>query len=223
MFTISLTVQSVNRYRLEMGAVERRARQREEIRSQIVDAARDIVMNEGYQALTMRRIAEAIEYSPAAIYQYFQNRDAIAIAVSAEGFAQLLEAFAPVRAIANPRERLEAIARAYIDFALRNPATYRLMFMEDPKITRAVLEQPDPSDPGTQAYLAIVEPIAALAQSGAIGERDEAAIHAIADAFWVSLHGIVSLKLTCPSFPQTPEDTLIATVLRAFFDGILKR
>lgn len=206
-----------------MGAVERRARQREETRSQIVDAAREIVMNEGYRALTMRRIAEAVEYSPAAIYQYFENRDAIAIAISSEGFVQLLEAFTPARAVKNSRARLEAIARAYVEFGLRNPATYRLMFMEDAEITRAVLEEPDPEDPSTQAYLALIEPLTMLAQSGAIDAPDDASIRAIADTFWVSLHGVVSLKLTCPSFPQTPVEPLIATTLRTFFDGILKR
>ncbi len=204
-----------------MGAAERRARQREETRSQIVDAAREIVVNEGYHALTMRRIAEAVEYSPAAIYQYFQSRDAIAVAVSGEGFAQLLEAFAPARSIKDPRTRLEAIARAYVDFGLNNPQTYRLMFMEDPEITRALLEEPDQNAPGTQAYLALVEPIAILAQSGAIDARDEASIRGIADTFWVCVHGIVSLKLTCPSFPETPVEPLIATMLRTFFEGIL--
>lgn len=206
-----------------MGAVERRARQREEIRSQIVTAARDIVVNEGYQALTMRRIAEAVEYSPAAIYQYFQNRDAIAVAVSGEGFAQLLGAFAPARAIDDPRARLESIGRAYVDFGLGNPQTYRLMFMEDPEITRALLSEPDPNDPGAQAYLALVEPIVLLAQQGSIDARDDVSVRAIADTFWVTMHGIVSLKLTCPSFPETPVDALIEIALRTFFEGILKR
>ncbi|MBV8637176.1 MAG: TetR/AcrR family transcriptional regulator [Candidatus Eremiobacteraeota bacterium] len=203
--------------------MERRARQREEVRSQIVDAARDIVVNEGYHALTMRRIAEAVEYSPAAIYQYFQNRDAIAVAVTSEGFVQLLHAFAPSRSLDNPRARLEAIARAYVDFGLTNPQTYRLMFMEDPEITRALLAQPDRNDPGTQAYLAIVEPIALLAQQGAIDARDDASVRAIADTLWVTVHGIVSLKLTCPTFPETPVDVLIASAMRTFFEGILKR
>jgi AcrR family transcriptional regulator len=207
-----------------MGAVQRRIRQREELRAQIVEAARRIVVSEGYKALTMRRIAEAVEYSPAAIYQYFENRDAIAAAVSGEGFALLVEAFEPAEQIADPRERLEAVGRAYVAFGLAHPETYRLMFMEDPEITNAMLAtQRDPSDPGARAYQALIAPLAALAAGGAIEAHDEASLGAIADVFWVGVHGIVSLKLTCPSFPQTPVEPLVQTMLGALFDGILTR
>jgi AcrR family transcriptional regulator len=198
-----------------MGTTERRERQRAELRGHILAAARRIVVDEGFAALTMRRIAEAIEYSPAAIYQYFENRDAIAEAISREGFSELLEALAPARSIADPRARLEEVGRVYVRFGLERSQTYRLMFMEDPKITTAVLGAPNPDDPGTHAYDAIAQPMRAL-----LSHSDDRVVLAHVDAFWCALHGIVSLKLTCPKFPATPTDELVATMLRTFLDGV---
>lgn len=203
-----------------MGALERRTRQREELRGQIVAAARRIVLTEGYRALTMRRIAEAVEYSPAAIYQYFENRDAIAEALMGEGFAQLDALLEPLSAITDPRERLEAAGRAYVQFGLEHSETYRLMFMEDPHITSELLgKSAGPDDPGARAYGALIGPIAELRERGALAPGLDVA--AVADAFWSALHGFVALKLTCPSFPGTPTETLVPTMLRTFFDGCL--
>ena len=185
-----------------MGAVERRSKQRAELRGQILEAARRIVLCEGYRALTMRRIAEAVEYSPAAIYQYFENRDAIAKALMDQGFEELAKVLEAAAAAEEPGERLSAVARAYVGFGLEHPETYRLMFMEDPEITASFLENASQySDAGERAY-------AALLASGV----DKTT----ADALWTSLHGIVALKLTCPRFPETPTGQLVDTVLRAY-------
>lgn len=200
-----------------MGASERRARQRDELRGEILAAARAIVMKQGYAELTMRRIADAVGYSPAAIYQYFENRDAIAIALMEQGFGALNAAFASAAASTDPFEQLAHVARTYVSFGLENPETYRLMFMEDPQITRALLERPaDPDEEGSAAYAAVINPVATLAQRGQL--RPGITVMAAADAFWVALHGLVSLKITCPSFPATPAaeltDLLIETLVR---------
>jgi AcrR family transcriptional regulator len=220
MFTLLLTVRVVKGYRENMGAVERRTRQREELRGQIVAAARQIVLTEGYRALTMRRIAEAVEYSPAAIYQYFESRDGIARALMSDGFAQLATDFEPLRAIADPRERLEAVAHAYIRFGLEHGETYRLMFMEDPEITKSLLETSGgDDDPGVRCYMALIEPVARLQQSGALARDLD--VQAVADAFWSALHGFVALRLTCPKFPVTPDEALVPTLVRMLFDGCI--
>jgi AcrR family transcriptional regulator len=202
-----------------MGITERKERQRYELRQQILDAARQIVIRDGYGALSMRRIADAIEYSPAAIYQYFENRDAIATAISREGFAALVAAFQPASTIADPRARLTAVARSYVQFGLGNPEQYRLMFMEDPKITKAALTYDEVDDPGVQAYAAIAGAIRHYLELRGKSASDER-VTALADALWCTIHGIVSLKLTCPGYPQTAPDALVNTATSAFFDGI---
>ncbi len=122
-----------------MGIVERKSRQKQALRERILDAARRIVVREGFAALSMRKIADAIEYSPATLYLHFASRDEIAQALCAEGYAQLLETFVPLAQIADPAERLKALGHAYVAFGVAHPETYRLIFMEDPSYTGAAL------------------------------------------------------------------------------------
>ncbi len=122
-----------------MGIAERKNRQKQALRERILDAARRIVMREGFAALSMRKIADAIEYSPATLYLHFASRDEIAQALCAEGYAQLLQTFVPLARTADPAERLKALGRAYVAFGVAHPETYRLIFMEDPSYTGAAL------------------------------------------------------------------------------------
>jgi AcrR family transcriptional regulator len=134
-----LTFQFVNRKMRGMGITERKTRQKQALRERILDAARHIVVREGFAALSMRKIADAIEYSPATLYLHFESRDEIARALCAEGYAQLLSSFEPLAQIADPAERLRALGRAYVAFGVAHPETYRLIFMEDPSYMGAAL------------------------------------------------------------------------------------
>ena len=202
-----------------MKAARRRERARTDLRARILGAARDIVVREGFGALTIRKIAEAIEYAPGTLYLYFENRDAIARELSFEGFRKLLEAFAPAARIADPLARLEAIGRAYVRFGMENPETYRLIFMEDPQLTTAVFQAAG-DDPGQRAYRALVDPLEMLRDEGRL--RPGADVQALADTLWALVHGIVSLKLTCPGFPVTPVEPLVDSALRTFLDGLVR-
>ncbi|MFM0061351.1 TetR/AcrR family transcriptional regulator [Paraburkholderia phytofirmans] len=149
-----------------MGIAERKNRQKQALRERILDAARRIVMREGFAALSMRKIADAIEYSPATLYLHFASRDEIAQALCAEGYAQLLETFVPLAGIADPAERLKALGRAYVAFGVAHPETYRLIFMEDPSYTGAALG-------GVGKGKAVADPANAdAATSGAVLSED---------------------------------------------------
>ncbi|HZW88570.1 MAG TPA: TetR/AcrR family transcriptional regulator [Myxococcaceae bacterium] len=202
-----------------MGTAARRERERSELRTKILDAARSIVLHEGFGALTIRKLAEAIEYAPGTIYLYFENRDAIARELSSEGFQSLLEVFAPAGDVADPFARLEAIGRAYVRFGMENPETYRLIFMEDPQLTTAVFKAAG-DDPGQRAYRALIDPLEGLRAAGRL--RPDSDVQALADTLWSVVHGIVSLKLTCPGFPVTPVEPLVDTALRTFLDGMVR-
>jgi AcrR family transcriptional regulator len=128
----NLTFQFVNLKMAGMGINERKTREKQALRERILEAARRIVIREGFAALSMRKIADAIEYSPATLYLYFASRDEIARALCAEGYAQLLASFEPLVQITDPAERLRALTRAYVAFGVAHPQTYRLIFMEDP-------------------------------------------------------------------------------------------
>ncbi|WNC88345.1 TetR/AcrR family transcriptional regulator [Paraburkholderia sp. FT54] len=221
-----------------MGIAERKNRQKQALRERILDAARRIVMREGFAALSMRKIADAIEYSPATLYLHFASRDEIAQALCAEGYAQLLETFVPLADIADPAERLKALGRAYVAFGVAHPQTYRLIFMEDPSYTGAALggaaknqaaheeagitaseatsgDAVEPEDdPGAAALHIMISALEELKAAGHLSASTDVAVWA--EAFWATLHGIVALNLTCPVFPSAPLDTVVGLALDAW-------
>src|SRR5258706_4035211 len=101
-----------------MGVRERREREREEVRTKILDAARELFATEGYEAVTMRKIAERIEYSATAIYQHFEDKETLLAELCRHDFRQFSTHFARAAAIEDPIERLRAAGLAYFDFAV---------------------------------------------------------------------------------------------------------
>ena len=115
-----------------MGMKQRRERERQEMRQEmrqsILSAAREIAAEEGWQAVTTRKVAERIEYSQPTIYEYFENKEAMLLALLRSGYEQLVtvvqEAFASTD---DPEARLLAMTEAYWDFAFRSPELYQVM------------------------------------------------------------------------------------------------
>lgn len=114
-----------------MGTKERQERDRHRIRQAILDAAREMFIAEGYQHVSMRKIAERIEYSPAAIYSYFPRKDDIFFALAAEGFRILADGVTEaVAGIDDPLERLRRGLSAFYQFSRTNPEYFALMFLD---------------------------------------------------------------------------------------------
>lgn len=112
-----------------MGILERRLRQKEEVRTSILQAAWQLVLEEGWQALSIRKIADAIEYSVPVIYAHFENKDAILQEFTRDGFKLLTENITRQRdSQIDPSHQLEAIAKGYWDFAFAHKEYYQLMF-----------------------------------------------------------------------------------------------
>ncbi len=121
-----------------MGTKERRQREKKDQRQKILDAALEIINQEGFAALSMRKLADRIEYSPASIYLHFDSREHIARELSAAGYAQLLDRLTAAASNPNPIERLTAVNQSYVAFGLEHPETYRLIFMGDSGYMTAV-------------------------------------------------------------------------------------
>jgi AcrR family transcriptional regulator len=201
---------------------QRREQAREAIRQEILSVSRQIITREGFAALTMRKLAEHIGYSPAAIYLHFRNRDEIAHEVSRTGYADLLAELSSAVAVssADAVSRLRALCTAYVRFGLDNPQTYSLIFMEDPAYLAAVLAHPPADDPGARAYGLLVDAAEALMSAGRrlpkVGKPARAATAVeFAETIWASLHGIVSLKLTCPVFPTSQAEVLTPIMIES--------
>lgn len=112
-----------------MGIAERKIRQKEEFRASILEAAWLQVLTDGWQSLSIRKIADAIEYSIPVIYNHFENKEAILLEFTKEGFQKLADALVEVKSRSTePSEQLEAMAHAYWDFAFEHKEYYQLMF-----------------------------------------------------------------------------------------------
>jgi len=206
-----------------MGSAERRQREREELRSRIVDAARDILSTEGLDALSIRSIAERIEYSPATIYLYFRDKDELIREVARAGATRLAayieEKVAELGLDANPADRFRATGRAYARFAVEHTAYFRVMF-ELPKVPRMNGLPAMDVDPLPPCDADLVTLVRQAKEAGLINVADpvQAAL-----AGWGAMHGLASLYLSGRLSPavQGPEHlaALIDAALATLWEG----
>ena len=113
-----------------MGVQERRTREKHELREEILDAARDLFLREGFENVSMRKIAEKIEYSPTTIYLYFQDKADLLDCICEETFARLVRKQNQIdQTEDDPLERLRLGLRRYIEFGLKHPNHYQVAFM----------------------------------------------------------------------------------------------
>ncbi len=169
----------------------RREREIVEMRQLIVDAAIKLFMDEGYEKVSIRSIAQRIEYAPGTIYLYFKDRDALFFAMHEWAFTKLMNVFeANLKGIKNPIEKLRAMSGSYINFAFKNPELYDLMFiLKEPMCAD---ENAENWECGLRVYRILQEIIdESLEQQLLKGESAPM----ISFMFWSSLHGMVSLHL----------------------------
>src|SRR5215470_17253597 len=116
-----------------MGAHERRARQKQLLRQEILDAARELLVRDGYDALSMRKVAERIDYSPTAIYLHFKDKQELVFSLCDETFARLVRELETLkRDYPDPLVRLRKGMERYIAFGLKNPNHYIPAFVLPP-------------------------------------------------------------------------------------------
>src|SRR5262245_56830798 len=114
----------------EVGVKERRLREREVLRQEILDAARELFVKEGYENVSMRRVAEKIEYSPTTIYLYFESKADLLYSICEETFAKLLKRLQTISEdCSDPVVCLKKGMRAYIEFGLKHPNHYKVTFI----------------------------------------------------------------------------------------------
>jgi AcrR family transcriptional regulator len=172
-----------------MGVKERRERQKEATREGILAAARSIARTEGWQAVTIRRVADMIEYSPPTIYEYFSNKDAILSEVQREGFDQLTEVMRHAAEQApDTSERLEQIGRAYWRFTQQQPELYQVMHGAD----SAGLPTEETLNGGRKSAAVVYEALEQWAQAHGIVLPDA---QGAVETLWALLHGMAAVTL----------------------------
>src|SRR5688572_21950224 len=195
-----------------MGITERRLRQKEEVRSSILATAWQMVKDEGWQSLSIRKIADAIEYSIPVIYDHFQNKEAILVEFAKEGFQLLSKRIQKAKEKSNdPAEQLRAVADAYWNFAFKNKEYYQLMYgmgMPGCEIEKCFPER------GNFRNL-VMEPVAAIiSKSKNPGENPCLKYF----TFWSILHGLISIK----SMNSNVSDEVNKLVMDDAISGFIK-
>jgi AcrR family transcriptional regulator len=207
-----------------LGPRERREREREEVRTRILDAARDLFLAEGYDAVTMRRIADRIEYSPTAIYFHFRDKDALIRELCDTDFRTLAGQFTKISTITDPVERLRRTGLAYFQFATNFPNHYRLMFMTphppmDPEAMS--IAQGDPQE---DAYAFLKHVVSACITAGRV-RKEFTDPELMSQTMWAGVHGVVSLQIAKCNDPWVdwrPIEKRVEAMIDVLLAGMLK-
>ena len=199
-------------------SLARRERERAATRQKILQAARKMLVEHGYEGTTMRAIAARIGYTPTAIYHYFEDKDALVAELSAIDYRAFSQALQRTGGEGDPVDRLGKIGAAYVEFGLTHPMQYQFLFM-----TRRPRGSPPNTMHGTpdrEAYgflrQACAEAIATGRLRPEFADADE-----LAQMAWASVHGIVSLRVAKgddPSFPWRD-----VRQVREKFSGVFRR
>ncbi len=200
-----------------MSITDRRLRQKEEVRVLILDAAWEMVVTEGWQSFSIRKVADAIEYSVPVIYTHFENKDAILLEFNRKGFRLLAECLEEAKiGKDNPAAQIDAMAHAYWNFAFSNYQYYQLMFglgMPTCETARKIPEMAGFKD-------AISSSIEALTPAD---RKDSVDPFLKYQSFWSMLHGLVSINML--GKPDNQHGGLAEMVLKdvicSFIKGIV--
>jgi AcrR family transcriptional regulator len=184
-----------------MGVKERREREKSETRDKILDAARELFVTEGYEGVSMRRVAEKIEYSPTAIYVYFADKQELFHELCQQDYARLAEVFQSSAMSSDPIERVKQIGRTYTEFGVRYPNHYKFMFM-----TPHPPHEPDEEDrevmgnPEVDAYAFLKWAVQRAIDAGRFREELQDA-ELISQTLWAAVHGVIALNIAKCSDP----------------------
>lgn len=171
-----------------MSIKERKEQEKSEMRGLILKTAMNLFLDQGFENITIRNIAEKIEYSPATIYLYFKNKDEILFVLRRVGFEKLYEHQKTSLKLDDPLKRLHKHGEAYIQFALENPEYYDLMFMMRGPVK--CIQETNDCDIGLKSYELLKTNVKECMEAGLFPETD---IDVAAFSLWSCVHGIASL------------------------------
>ncbi|GAB3564690.1 hypothetical protein GCM10027578_10630 [Spirosoma luteolum] len=175
-----------------MGITERKEREREEMRRLILEAAQRLFIAHGFDKVSIRTIADEIEYSPATIYLYYKDKNDLLFALHQAGFRAMIEQMQPALAsVDDPFERLIAMGTEYIRFAVSNPELFDLMFIMTAPI-EALTCRDETWDDGLRAFQLLVDLVQSCIDAGLFKTQDATTA---ALMIWSAVHGYTALFL----------------------------
>ena len=206
-----------------MGVKERRLREKVALREEILEAARELFVKEGYESVSMRRLAQEIEYSPTTIYLYFRDKQDLIHQLCDETFSLLIKKLKDLHLdLGDPLEGLRKAGYAYVQFGLEHPDHYRATFViphcheEMVGLTPEELE----ADSGMQCFNSLRMGVAECIRLGYFKPVD---IETTSQAIWATLHGITSLLIGNGKFPWVDKPTLVKFTVDTMIDGLMAK
>jgi AcrR family transcriptional regulator len=181
---------------------ERKLRDKQARRAQIISAARRIAELEGWSNVTVRRLSDEISYSQPVLYAHFGSREGILAAVAVEGFQELGLTLEKARKRVTSGNTVESVAVAYLEFAASSPALYEVMFSLSLSVPF--------DDPATPPELRF-----AFSQLLELFPRQSSKPEVLSELFWASLHGIAELSRT-KRFPRSRQKERVRTLVELF-------
>jgi AcrR family transcriptional regulator len=204
-----------------MGIKERKARESEDLKRQILDAATHILEKEGYRGLSIRKISTCVEYSPAAIYHYFKDKEEIVSRIVAEGYRAILQRLKALRIIPeDPEATFLGMARSYVDLALENRNMFRAVLLEDIgeaseqvwMLEEGILEK-------RESIAALSRVIGAFVANGTFKPVD---LELVSVSIWCALHGLVVRLLLESEVPPARRGKLLNQLIGLLVGGLRK-
>jgi len=193
-----------------MGIAERKEKQKLEIRKRILEASMKLFVEEGFSNVSIRRIADIIEYSPTTIYLYFKDKDEIFYNLHDMGFQKLQEMNKNLDEIHNPLLRLHKMGENYIQFGLENPEFYDLMFIQ-PEPMEKLTEMGCEWENGDAALTRLRDTLIECMEKGYIAKTDPTVLSL---SIWSTVHGLVSLATRQRLEKLVPEKENVVPMIR---------
>ncbi len=199
-----------------MGTIERKARQKEELRELILQAAKKLFLDKGLENTTIRNIADEVEYSVGTVYTHFKDKNEIWHELHQRGFQQLGGDMRILFDISDPHLRLYALGKTYMAFALHNPEMYDLMF--NMKAPMEYLKEACDTDwtEGRATFDALRQTVRGCMEAGYFKGHE---LEPLSFAIWSSVHGMCSLLIReriRGATNQEPE-----ALLRAAYESVM--
>jgi len=194
----------------ETASERRRLQHRQDARRTILDATEALLIERGFEAFSMRRLAERCGYTAPTIYHYFGDKKGLFDTLLEERFRRMVATVRRVRRSDDPCETLLMIASAFVRFGLRNPSRIQLL----------TAYRPDPAEPpqsSVEARELLEVPLAELAQQGRLLVRDT---EAASQCLWITMHGVMSMLSARPDYAWSKN--LVRTSLAAMLRGLVR-
>ncbi len=198
-----------------MAVRNRNESDKEALRQEIMDAAREMFVAEGYANVSMRKIADKIGYSPTTIYLYFKDKTDLVHQICEQTFALLAQNIQAIYRLSdNPLEKLRSGLREYIYFGLKHPSQYEIVFISPLPIN---VESSFEESNGRIAFDTMRAVISECVSSKLLKHND---IELISQTLWAGIHGVTSLLIQHGGFPFVERERLIDSVIDTLISGV---